>query len=157
MMSMMLVQVKVGPRLLSLIKENPQVLHEIVFADEDFSRYAFHHREDMNEVDYLHMLAPYFQFLAMENGEDPDDYECSHAVQKNPMYRSMTGEQILGYEFCYGPASYHQLEKAKQITEEWAEHFRAEDLADIERPDVSVFLFYQQAVSEGKTVICGIN
>lgn len=157
-MSMWVNLVKVSPSLLQQITTKPALLEAMLFDEGDPGIDGFDQNADVYGEDYRHMFVPYFQYIAEQAGEeDPEDFEGCDAVMKDPMYRGISGEQEIDYDFCYGPAMYNDIDTVRGIVADWADSFSDEDLADAERPDVAMFLFYKDAAAKGHAIICGIS
>ena len=135
-MSMWVTLARVTPQLLDRIAKQPDILNEIFFDEKEPAIDDFDRESDVYGEDYRHMFVPYFEEVAEEAGGDPDDFE---------------------YDFCYGPAMYHDPKTVRTIADEWASSFSASEIADSERADVALFLFYKQAAEQGRAVICGIS
>jgi hypothetical protein len=148
---------RVSPELLGEVIEKPTLLDAMLFEDEDPKLKGFDRDGDVFGEDYRHMFVPYFEHVAEVEGDDPDDFDSSKAVQADPMYRAITGDNEIDYDFCYGPAMYNGPETVKEIASSWEGQYSKQELADTERMDVALYLFYKGAAEEGRAVICGIS
>lgn len=148
---------RVSPDLLGQIIKKPELLDAMLFEDQDPKIEGFNQDSDVFGEDYRHMFVPYFEHVAEEAGDDPDDFDSSETVQKDPMYRSICGDGEIEYDFCYGPAMYNNPSEVQEIAKVWDGVFSKEELADTERMDVSLCLFYKEAAEQGRAVICGIS
>ena len=155
-MSMEVQLIRLGDGLMKDVRANPELIEDLVFDSDGGAPAGFDRDKDLWEGSYLHFFAPYFEHVASEAGDDPDDLESSEAVVTDPFYRAVNGVEELAYEFCYGPATVHTPESVKALVEEWGADFDADDREDTDRLDVTLFLFYEGAAKAGQSVICGI-
>lgn len=155
-MSMEVQLIRVGADLLKAIQANPDLIEAIIFDADAKPPAGFDPTADLWDGSYLHFFSPYFEHVAGEAGDDPDEVESSAAVLADPFYRAITGVEELDYDFCYGPASVHPAESVKALVEAWKADFSQADRDEPDRLDVSLFLFYEGAAKAGQAVICGI-
>jgi hypothetical protein len=156
-MSMWVNLARVSPDLLGQIIKKPALLDAMLFEDEDPKIEGFDQDGDVFGEDYRHMFVPYFEHLAEAAGDDPDDFDSSESVQKDPIYRGISGDEEIDYDFCYGPAMYNTPGVVQEIANSWEGDFSKKDLADTERMDVALYLFYKEAAEQGRAIICGIS
>ena len=155
-MSMEVQLIRVSEDLLKAIRASPDLIDAIVFDADAKPPAGLDPSADLWDGSYLHFFSPYFEHVAGEAGDDPDEVESSAAVLANPFYRAIPGSEDLDYDFCYGPASVHSAESVKALVEAWKGDFSKADRDEPDRMDVSLFLFYEGAAKAGQSVICGI-
>lgn len=156
-MSMEVQLIRLGEDLLKAVRKAPNLIDDLIFEDDADPQPGFDPVNDNWSGSYRHFFVPYFEHVASEAGDDPDDFESSDVVLEDPFYRAMNGAEELDYEFCYGPASVHSPEAVKALVEEWKADFTKKDRDDSERLDVSLFLFYDGAAKANQGVVCGVS
>lgn len=155
-MSMEVQLIRVDEGLLKAIHATPTLIDQIIFEADAKPPSGFEPTKDLWDGSYLHVFSPYFEHVAAEAGDDPEEHYSSKAVHADPLYRAINGDAPLDYDFCYGPATVHTPEKVKALVADWAPTFSKADRAEPDRIDVSLFLFFEEAAKAGKAVICGI-
>lgn len=155
-MSMHVILIRLDDDQLKAVRTAPNLIDALVFGDPKDAPPGFNAAEQMFTLDYRHFCVPYFEYLAAEAGDDPEDFEASEAVTTDPIYRAFNGDDLLDYAFCYGPASVHSSAAVRALATAWRAYFEAADLADDTRIDVALFKFYQAAAKAGCAMVCGV-